>query len=198
MEKHKGGNNMTSWNTVVCIAVLSTALYILWRYTRKRISQNRDPILVWTFLNSALDFLPIRLRAWLFSLAVGFANPYSRSIHYRITEVEKGKVCGVMKETPEISNTLRCVHAAALITFGETVGTLTVLTWLGKKDRVILTNISCEYIKVARGYLTATSLVPDFKEAHATDLTTEVTIKNQAFDTVSKLTLTWELDLKDE
>ncbi|KAF9322408.1 hypothetical protein BG006_002418 [Podila minutissima] len=187
-----------SWNTVLGLVVLYTALHILWRYIRRRISQNRDPILVWQFLNSALDFLPIRLRAWLFSLAVGFANPYSRSIHYRITEVEKGKVCGVMKETPETSNTLKCVHAAALITFGETVGTLTVLTWLGEKDRVILTNINCEYIKVARGYLTATSLVPDFKETHATDLTTEVVIKNQAFDTVSKLILTWKVDLKDE
>lgn len=93
---------MPSWNTVLCLAVLYTALHILWRHVRTRISQNRDPILVWNYINSALDFLPIRLRAWLFSLAVGFANPYSRSIHYRITEVEKGKVCGVMKVSDQL------------------------------------------------------------------------------------------------
>ncbi len=47
-----------------------------------------------------------------------------------------------------ISNPFRCVHAAALITFGETVGTLALYTLFGKHDRAILTNISAEVIVV--------------------------------------------------
>ncbi|KAF9417572.1 hypothetical protein BGZ94_009946 [Podila epigama] len=88
---------MLSWTVTLWVAGIATVLLIIWHYIKKRITESRDPIMVWKFLNSALDFLPVRLRAWLYSIAVGFANPYSRSIHYRITEVEKGHVRGVMK-----------------------------------------------------------------------------------------------------
>ncbi|KAF9191414.1 hypothetical protein BGZ51_007418 [Haplosporangium sp. Z 767] len=138
------------------------------------------------------------MRAWLFTVVIGFANPYSRSINFRITDVEKGKACGVMRETKKISNLFRSVHAGALITFGETIGGLALFTLLGKKDRAILTNINVEYVKLARGFLTATSLVPEFKNTGVESVVTEVIIKNATFDTVCKLTLTWKTDLRSE
>lgn len=62
-----------------------------------------------------------------------------------------------------ISNPFRCVHAAALITFGETVGTLALYTLLGKHDRAILTNISAEVSVSDRNCL----LVPSKHCMHA-------------------------------
>jgi len=62
----------------------------------KRLGSLRDPLQIWDALNN-VGLLPIRLRAWIFSTVVGFANPYSKSINFRITELRKGKACGVMK-----------------------------------------------------------------------------------------------------
>ncbi|KAF8934902.1 hypothetical protein CPB97_010782 [Podila verticillata] len=175
---------------VICLAVAGSLV-------AKKLSALRDPLKIWDALNN-VGILPIRMRAWIFSTIVGVANPYSRSINFRITELRKGKACGVMKETKAISNPFRCVHAAALITFGETTGGLAVFTLLGKKDRAILTNINAEYIKVSRGLLTASSVVDPIKDRDIKELENTVLIKNAAFETVAKLTLTWRVDLKDE
>ncbi|KAG0001381.1 hypothetical protein BGZ80_006194, partial [Entomortierella chlamydospora] len=101
-------------------------------------------------------------------------------------------------EVKEIRNPFRCVHAAALVLFGETVGGLALFTRLGKKDRAILTNISAEYIKVSRGHLTATSVVPDFHDSDPEFVVTEVVIQNANSETVAKLSLTWKTDIKRE
>ncbi|KAG0342706.1 hypothetical protein BG004_005607 [Podila humilis] len=179
------------------LGILSILLAIGFSLLASKLSKLRDPLMLWDALNN-VGLLPIRMRAWIFSTVVGFANPYSRSINFRITELRKGKACGVMKETKAISNPFRCVHAAALITFGETTGGLAVFTLLGKKDRAILTNINAEYIKVSRGLLTASSVVEAIKDREIKELQNTVMIKNAAFETVAKLTLTWRLDLKSE
>ncbi|KAK3828762.1 MAG: hypothetical protein J3Q66DRAFT_323513 [Benniella sp.] len=178
------------------LSILFLGVVVLVSFITKKLSALRDPLQVWEALNN-VGLLPIRVRAWIFSTVVGFANPYSRSINFRITELRKGKSCGVMRETKSISNPFRCVHAAALITFGETVGGLAVFTLLGKKDRAILTNINAEYIKVSRGLLTASSVVQPLKDRNVKEVINEVLIKNAAFETVAKLTLTWRVDLKD-
>jgi hypothetical protein len=56
----------------------------------------QDPLQLWEALNT-IGLLPIRTRAWIFSKIVGLANPYARTIDFRITELRKGKACGVMK-----------------------------------------------------------------------------------------------------
>ncbi|KAF9358158.1 hypothetical protein BGX26_002375 [Mortierella sp. AD094] len=176
--------------------MILASLAVLTNIVTQKLGSLRNPIHIWDTLHD-IDVLPIRLRGWIFSTIVGFANPYCRSINFRITELRKGKACGVMKETKTISNPFRCVHAAALVTFGETVGSLALFTLLEKNDRAILTNISAEYVKVSRGLLTASSVVNPIKDRDATEITTHVLIKNTSFETVSQLTLTWQLDLKD-
>jgi hypothetical protein len=74
---------------VICVAVAVSMV-------AKKLSALRDPLQIWDALNN-IGILPIRMRAWIFSTIVGFANPYSRSINFRITELRKGKACGVMK-----------------------------------------------------------------------------------------------------
>ncbi|KAF9175897.1 hypothetical protein BGX21_010698 [Mortierella sp. AD011] len=187
---------MNTFSIVFSVIVLAGLAYVS-SVIVKKLGSLRDPLQAWDALNN-VGLLPIRMRAWIFSTIVGFANPYSRSINFRITELRKGKACGVMKESKKISNPFRCVHAAALITFGETVGGLAVFTLLGKKDRAILTNINAEYIKVSRGLLTASSIIQPIKDGEVTELVNEVLIKNAAFETVAKLTLTWKVDMKDK
>ncbi|KAF8928729.1 hypothetical protein EDD21DRAFT_405164 [Dissophora ornata] len=178
------------------LSILFVGLAVAASFLSKKLGALRDPLQVWEALNN-IGVLPIRMRAWIFSTVVGIANPYSRSINFRITELRKGKACGVMKETKKISNPFRSVHAAALVTFGETVGGLAVFTLLGKKDRAILTNVNAEYIKVSRGLLTASSIVQPIVDRDITEFVNEVLIKNAAFETVATLTLTWRVDLRD-
>ncbi len=75
---------------------LGLGLVVAASVVAKKLGSLRDPLQIWDGLNN-VGLLPIRLRAWIFSTIVGFANPYSRSINYRITELRKGKSCGVMK-----------------------------------------------------------------------------------------------------
>ncbi|KAG0345593.1 hypothetical protein BG004_003511 [Podila humilis] len=162
------------------LALASAAAYsftIISNIITTKLGSIRDPLQTWEILNN-VGLLPIRLRAWIFSTLVGIANPYSRSINFRITELRKGKACGVLRETKEVSNPFRRVHAGALVTFGETVGSLALFTLLGKKDRAILTNINAE-------------------DRDVTEMTTHVLIKNASFETVVKVTLTWKVDLSE-
>jgi len=46
--------------------------------------------------------------------------------------------------------------------------------------------------------LTASSVVDPIKDRDIKELENTVLIKNAAFETVAKLTLTWRVDLKDE
>ncbi|KAG0000046.1 60S acidic ribosomal protein P2 [Entomortierella chlamydospora] len=55
-----------------------------------------------------------------------------------------------------------------------------------------------EYIKVSRGHLTATSVVPDFHDSDPEFVVTEVVIQNANSETVAKLSLTWKTDIKRE
>ncbi|KAK3826916.1 MAG: hypothetical protein JOS17DRAFT_792166 [Linnemannia elongata] len=154
-----------------------------------------DPLQLWEALQT-IGLLPIRTRAWIFSKIVGLANPYARTIDFRITELRKGKACGVMKQSKINSNPFQRVHEAALITFGETVGSLAFLTLLNHTtDIAVLTNINADYVKVSRGLLTASSVIPPIKDREATELITHVLIKNASFETVAQLTLTWKVDL---
>ncbi|KAF9919679.1 hypothetical protein FBU30_010667 [Linnemannia zychae] len=156
----------------------------------------QDPLQLWEALNT-VGLLPIRIRAWIFSTIVGLANPYTSTIDFRITELRKGKACGVMKQSKINSNPFQRVHEAALITFGETVGSLALLTLLNHTtDMAVLTNISADYVKISRGLLTASSVIPPIKDREAKELVTHVLIKNASFETVSQLTLTWKVDFQ--
>jgi len=78
------------------LSILFLGVVVLVSFITKKLSALRDPLQVWEALNN-IGLLPIRVRAWIFSTVVGFANPYSRSINFRITELRKGKSCGVMR-----------------------------------------------------------------------------------------------------
>lgn len=80
---------------VLAVVGLVIVLLIIQRIT-KLMSSARDPLKIWDGLSHS-GLVPMRLRGWIFSTILGFANPYSRSINFRITELRKGTACGVMR-----------------------------------------------------------------------------------------------------
>lgn len=91
----------------------------------------------------------------LFSRGVGKLAPYTGTIKALVTDLEPGRCHTFLKHRRSNMNHLRSTHAIALINLGEMTSGLAVLSGLGSEIRGILTNLEMEYIKKAKGDLTA-------------------------------------------
>jgi acyl-coenzyme A thioesterase PaaI-like protein len=96
---------------------------------------------------------------WFFSKMVGFLIPYTGTISPQVLEASPGfaKVC--MRDRRSIRNHLRSCHAVALVNLGEYTTGLATHMAMANDDRAILTKITAEYLKKARGVITSTATV---------------------------------------
>ena len=92
----------------------------------------------------------------IFSRGVGKLAPYTGTIKALVTDLQPGYCHSFLKHRRSNMNHLRSTHAIALINLGEMTSGLAVLSGLGSQIRGILTNLEMEYIKKAKGDLTAT------------------------------------------
>jgi acyl-coenzyme A thioesterase PaaI-like protein len=96
----------------------------------------------------------------LFSRLIGLVVPYTGSIGARADEVRQGYARVILKDRRAVRNHLQCVHAIALANLAELTANLAVLYSAPGDTRMILTGISMEYLKKARGQLTAECTCP--------------------------------------
>jgi uncharacterized protein (TIGR00369 family) len=93
----------------------------------------------------------------LFSKLVGRAAPYTATIDARVVELRENSAKVVMRDRPAVRNHLRCVHAIALANLAELTGNIAVAYTLPDDGRFIVAGMRLEYVKKARGTLTAES-----------------------------------------
>jgi len=136
---------------------------------------------------------PLPGGAWLFGRLLAFVNPYSGAVGARVVALEPGHAVLRLKDRRAVRNHLDSIHAVALANVAEMASGLAMLAALPEGARGIVTALRIEYLKKARGTLTAESRVtlPDVSVDGTHDFTSEV--KDQAGDLVARATVTWKL-----
>jgi acyl-coenzyme A thioesterase PaaI-like protein len=152
-----------------------------------RTTQIGGPIMVWW---SRLEPLPAgRL---MYSLALGWLAPYSGNIGARVEEIRPGYARVRIKDRRRLRNHLRSMHAIALVNLGELATGLAVLSTLSADMRGIVLDIQAEYVKKARGRITAIAefeLPPLSQDDTACKV--EACLQDQDGETVARVRATW-------
>jgi acyl-coenzyme A thioesterase PaaI-like protein len=127
--------------------------------------------------------------ARLFSRAVGMAAPYTASIGARVKVLRVGHAEVTLRDRRRVRNHLRCVHAVALVNLAELTGNVALAYSLPDHARFIVAGLEIEYLKKARGLLTATSDCPVPESSERREYRVPVEIRDRSGDVVARATL---------
>lgn len=128
---------------------------------------------------------------WLFSRAVGRYVRYSGSVRCRVESLEPGRSVLTMRDRPAVRNHLRSIHACAQVTFGELASGLAMLAATPPGMRAIVTGLEIDYVKKARGTLTATGTAPAPLEGESSEYFVTSELKDEQGDVVSTMRVRW-------
>lgn len=125
----------------------------------------------------------------IFSKAVGLAAPYTSTIDAKVEQLRIGYAEVRMIDRPSLRNHLSSVHAVALVNLAELTGNVALSYSLPDDARFIVSGLSIEYLKKARGILRATSECPVPSSSDKTEYKVPVSIWNQIGEEVARAEL---------
>ena len=129
----------------------------------------------------------------LFSNLIKLKVPYSGTIGAQVEELSDGHARVTLRDRRAIRNHLNSIHAIALVNLGELTTGLAVFHRLDGRAKGIVTDLRIQYVKKARGTLTAHCdiAIPEI----STKLQLEVpgVIKDASGEVVANVWATWQL-----
>ncbi len=126
----------------------------------------------------------------VFSRAVGLMAPYSATIGARVEVLEPGHARIAMNDRRRVRNHLRSIHAAAMMNLAELTGGLLATASMPDGARMIVTGLSIEFLKKARGRIVAEGRCDVPQRPDHGELPVEVVIRDAAGDTVARAAFT--------
>ena len=125
----------------------------------------------------------------LFSRLIGRAAPYTGSIHATVTALRSGYAQVVMPDKARLRNHLSSVHAIALANLAELAGNVALAYSMPDDARFIVAGLSIDYVKKARGAITATSECPVPTSSERVEFDVPVIMRDGAGDEVARAVL---------
>lgn len=129
----------------------------------------------------------------LFSWHVGRMAPYSGSMGARVRALEPGHAVIELRDHRGVRNHLASVHAIALANLGELTTGLAMTSALPPTVRGIPVRLEIDFLKKARGLLTAECrcLVPPVTAD--VEVSAEAEIRDPAGDVVARVRVRWRV-----
>jgi uncharacterized protein (TIGR00369 family) len=118
--------------------------------------------------------------ARLFHRLLGAAIPYTGALGAQIVTLEHGFARVQLAERRAIQNHLKSIHAVALVNLAELTGNLALAYTLPDDARFIVTALSIEYSKKARGVIEATCRTEPPKTSERREYELRVEIEDQS------------------
>lgn len=125
----------------------------------------------------------------LFSRLVGRAAPYTSTIGASVTVLRPGYAEVQMTDRKSVRNHLDCVHAIALANLAELAGNVALAYSLPDDARFIVSGMDIEYVKKARGTITAIGEPPIPKSSARAQYEVPVTLRDASGEEVAKVIL---------
>lgn len=132
-----------------------------------------------------------RLGKWIFSRMVGLMIPYTGTVSPNISKLSPGFAEVFIKDKRCNRNHLRSVHALALGNLGELTTGLALHFAMDPQKRAILTNLNIEYLKKARGTITAKATIENAHEISDGPTLVLANLSDEHGDLVAKVLATW-------
>lgn len=127
----------------------------------------------------------------IFSWALGRRAPYSGTIGAVVRELAPGHARVELRDRRKVRNHLSSIHAIALMNLAELSTGLALNSGLPDGARSILTRLSIDYLKKARGTLTSACTIDPLTSTERREVEVEAVITDAAGDVVARAAARW-------